>query len=102
MQYNTIRYNTIQYNTIQYNTIQYNTIQHNTKQYNAIQHITVQFSFDIALFPLSSEMHSHASPAQMQFYCREIMCEELAQGPYTVTVSNEARTRTLQVTDRSL
>ena len=33
---------------------------------------------------LSSEVHLHASAAQI-VYCREIVCAELAQGPYTVT-----------------
>ena len=34
----------------------------------------------------------------MQWYYRAIVCEELAQGPCTVTVLDEARTRTLRVT----
>src|SRR6218665_1385225 len=42
------------------------------------------------------------TPVQMQCYCRVIVCEELAQGPYTVTVSDKARTRTLRVTGRVL
>ena len=41
--------------------------------------------------------HVHASAAQMQWLCREIVYEELAQGPYIVAVSDKARTRTLQV-----
>ena len=51
---------------------------------------------------LSSEVHLHASAAQMQWYCRAVVCEELAQGLYTVTVSDEARTRTLRITGRAL
>src|SRR6218665_1853736 len=38
--------------------------------------------------PRSARLHIHASVAQMQWYCRAIVCEELAQGPYTVTVLN--------------
>ena len=34
--------------------------------------------------------HLHTLAAQMQWYCRAIVCEELAQGPYIVTVSDEA------------
>jgi len=49
--------------------------------------------------------HLHCLAAQMQWYCRAIVCEELAQGPYTVTVSDEARNpryRTSALTDRPL
>ena len=47
--------------------------------------------------------HLRVSTAKMKCYCRAIVCEELAQGPYTVTVSDEARTHvthTLHVTGR--
>src|SRR6218665_948348 len=46
-----------------------------------------QLTFDIFLH-LSSEVHLHASAAQMQQYCRAIVCEKLAQGRYAVAVSN--------------
>jgi len=47
-------------------------------------------------------MHLHASAAQMQWYFRATVWEELAQGIYTATVSNGARTRTLHVTGLAL
>jgi len=42
------------------------------------------------------------TPQIMQWYCRAIGCRELAQGPYRVTVSDEARTRALHVIGRAL
>jgi len=37
-------------------------------------------------------MHLYSASRSTQWYCRAIIiaCEELAQGPYTVTVSDEA------------
>ena len=52
----------------------------------------VQLIFDIAL----------SLAAQMQWYCRATVRKELAQGPYTVIVSDEAQTRTLHVTGQAL
>ena len=49
----------------------------------------------IALLSLSiqsSEMHLHASVVKMQLHLQTTVCEELAQGPYTVTVSDDVRT----------
>ena len=69
---------------------------------NILQYNAIQPSFDIALLTGSSEVHLHTSVAHMQYYCREIACEALAQGAYTVTVWDEARTRTLRVTGRAL
>jgi len=44
----------------------------------------------------------YALVAQMQWYCRAIVCEDLAQSPSTVTVSDKAQTRILRVTGRAL
>jgi len=50
----------------------------------------------------SSEVHIHALAAEMQWYCRAIVFEEIAQGPYTVNASDKARTRTLHITGQAL
>src|SRR6218665_439361 len=42
--------------------------------------------------------HLHTSAAQMKWYLRATVCEELATGAYTATISDEAQTRTLHVT----
>ena len=39
---------------------------------------------------------------QMQWYCRAIVCEELAQGSYIISVSHEGWTRTVRITGRAL
>src|SRR6218665_4021036 len=61
-------------------------------QYNT----AIQLIFDIALLTRSSEERLHASAAQMQRYCRAIVTKNL------LTISNEARTRTLCITGRLL
>jgi len=63
---------------------------------------TTDLSYRPSSFSMQSSevVHLHALVAQTQCYCRlqSIVCEELAQGPYTVTVSDKARTRTLRIT----
>jgi len=79
---------------------------HEISRYNTLQQL--RFYIVLLTVDLSSEVHLHvdlhASAAQMQWYCRAIVCEEFAQRPYTVdlTVSDEPRTRTLGVTGRTL
>src|SRR6218665_115705 len=68
---------------------------HNTRQIelnlSADRGISLQYNttVDINTSSLSSEMRLHASTAQMQYYCRALVCL------YTETVLDEART-TLQ------
>ena len=67
-----------------------------TIQYNIHVRVGLQLIFDIGLLPFKhTKLRSahtctcavvHASAAQLQLYCREIVCEELAQGPNAVTV----------------
>jgi len=52
----------------------------------------------LALHTNQKRIHLQAVVAQMQWYCRAIVCERLPQGPYLVTVLGETRTRTLHVT----
>ena len=56
------------------------------QQTQAYRYNTMQLTVDIIASSLSSEMHLYASAAQMQWYCRALVC------PYTVTVSDEAQT----------
>jgi len=49
-------------------------------------------SVDIAFVNVSSEVH--LDTLAMQWYSRAIVCKELAQGSYTVTVLDMARTHT--------
>jgi len=71
-----------------------------------LQYNTIQLIFDITLLPYTCQAQqcSYASDlvAQMQWYCTAIVCKELDQDPYTVTVSDEARTCTLHIKGRAL
>jgi len=60
---------------------------------STIQYKTTHLKYRPSSFRTqSSEVHIDASAAQMQWHCRAIACKELTQGPYTVTVLDEART----------
>jgi len=55
----------------------------------------------LAVHNNQKRFHLHASAAHMQWYYRTIVCEEFGQGPYTVIVSDEARTLTLRFNHRA-
>jgi len=76
-----IQYNAIQCNTIQYNTIQYTSsfrLQCNAMQYN---------NYRPYRSTLCSKAHSHRHTPRRRTYCdickAIIVCDGLAQGPYT-------------------